>query len=462
MIGVLVVLLCLLCAGLIAWGLVKRERLLQFPFLAAWAVALQILPQLYAVRSSVMPYPSDGPPKVLLMTLLCLGMTAVGYSMPAQSGRSLRWRFDGRRLLMGAAVLVAIGQLFGFLISRLPEEQTRASQWSGRPVAYVFFARLAPYGLAIALALFLRYRNKWALLLIIPSVVSALSVIVLYGRRTWMAEFFLTLLCFLWFTKKWLPSRPVMIAGILVFAIFVLNAGDYRHAMLSDRDDRWDQVRQIDYMGHLRPDSIAQDSAHEMTNAMYNMSAVARTGEFDLGLSLYNELVGAYVPRQLVGEQIKASLKVPLPDPAFAVYGFEPYVGSCDTGVAQAFVSFSYFGCLLFFLLGYVMRRIWNAAMVGSLPSQVIYVSLLALYLGTYNGSIHNFTVPWVHLAVFLFPVLVYARVRARVPSLPVSHRVTRASRPQSFGTMQKAFRTGRLDVPTLLSSDGTAGPSAT
>jgi len=414
MIGVLAVLLCLLCAGLIAWGLVKRENLLQFPFLAAWAVALQILPQFYAVRSGVLPYPSDGPLKVLLMTLLCLGMTAVGYSMPAQTSRGLHWRFDGRRLLTGAAVLVAIGQVFGFLISRLPEEQTRVSQWSGRPVAYLFFARLAPYGFAIALALFLRYRNKWALLLMIPNVLSTLSVIVLYGRRTPTAEFFLTLLCFLWFTKKWVPSRPVMIAGILVFAIFVLNVGDYRYAMLSDRGDRWVQVREIDYLGRLRPDSLARDSAHEMTNAMYYMSAVARTGDFDLGLSLYNGFVSAYVPRQLVGEQIKASLKAPLPDPAFAVYAFEPYVGSCQTGVAEAFVSFWYFGCLLYFVLGYVMRRIWNAAMVGSLPSQVIYVSLLALYLGAYNGSINNLTVPWVHLLVFLGPVLLWARVRQR------------------------------------------------
>lgn len=423
MIVVLAVLLCLLCGGLIVWGLVKRERLVQFPFLAAWAVALQFLPQFYAVRSSVMPYPSDGLPKVLLMTLLCLGMTAVGYSMAAQRGRSLRCRFDGRRLLMGAAVLVAIGQLFGFLISRLPEEQTRVSQWSGRPVAYIFFARLAPYGFAIALALFLRFRNKWALLLMIPNVVSALSVIVLYGRRTPTAEFFLALLCFLWFTKKWLPPRPVMIAGILVFGIFVLSAGDYRYAMLSDREDRWDQVREIDYLGHLRPDSIAQDSAHEMTNAMYNMSAVTRTGEFDLGLSLYNGLVDAYVPRQLVGEQVKASLKVPIPDPAFAVYGFEPYVGSCQTGIAEAFLSFWYFGCFLYFLLGYVMRRIWNAAMAGSLPSQVIYVSLLALYLGTYNGSIHNFTVPWVHLLAFLGPVLLWARVR-QGRARPVTQKV--------------------------------------
>jgi hypothetical protein len=437
-------LLCVLCAGLILWGLARRGRFLEFPSVAAWAVALQILSQLYAIRDGVALYPVDGLPRVVLMTLLCLGMTAVGYSLPGRGGKALRWRFDRQRLLMGAALLVAIGEFFAFLIRRLPEEVTRASQWSGRPVAYLFFARLATYGFAIALALFLHYRNKGALLLMIPYTVSALSVIVLYGRRTPAAEFFLTLLCFFWFIKKWVPPRPVMIAGVVGFGIFVMNAGAYRFAMLSDKGDRWEQVRQIDYLGNLRRDSIAEDNTYEMTNAIYSMSAVAQVGGYDFGLSLYNSLVEAYVPRQLVGERLKASMKVSLPDPAFTLYGFEPHVGSCETGVAQAFLSFWYFGCLLYLLAGYVMRRIWDAAMVGSVPNEVIYVSLLAVYLGAYNGSIHNLTVPWVHLGAFLGPVFLWARVRQRRANPFGDQQPSTIGAASQFSAEQKVALTGR------------------
>ncbi len=412
MIVLLAIVLCLLCAGLIAWGLVDRKRVLEFPFLAAWAVALQILPQLYAVRSTEVPYPEDGPSRVLLMTIFCLAMTAAGYSIPGRRPAVPQWRFEGARLLIGATVLVGVGQLFGFLIRRLPEDVTRAAQWSGTPVAYLFFANLAPYGFAIALALFLKFKNTWAFLLLIPNLISTLATIILYGRRTVTATFFLTILCLLWFTKRWLPPRTLVVVGLLVFGIFVFSAGDYRHVMISDDEARWAEVREIDFLGNLRPDAMVGGSTNEMVNAMYYMSAVSDTREFDLGLSLYNGLVAAYVPRQLVGEAAKASLMVDLPDQAFKVFGYEPNIGSCQTGIAEAFLSFWYLGCLLYFLLGLVMRRLWDGAMAGSLPSQVIYVSLLALYLGTYDGTIQNFTVPWVHLAVFLLPVFAYARSR--------------------------------------------------
>jgi hypothetical protein len=450
MIPALTFLLVLLCAGLIIWGLARTEHFLQFPSLAAWAVTLQILPQLYALGDSATPYPADGLPKLLLMTLLCLGMTAIGYFGPRQKGRGFRWRFDGRRLLVGAVVLVAIGLFFGFLISRLPEEQTRASQWSGTPVAYLFFASVAPYGFAIALALYLRYRNKWAFLLMIPYCASAFSVMVIYGRRTPTAAFFLTLLCFLWFTKKWSPPRPVMIAGVVVFGIFVMNAGDYRFAMLSSPDsgERWEQVREIDYLGNLRRENIADNSTFEITNAMYYMSAVARTGEYNFGLSLYNGFVDAYVPRQLVGERVKASLRAPISDPAYSVYGFEPYVGSCQTGVAEAFLAFWYFGCLLFVAAGYAMRRIWDGAMTGSVPSQVIYVSLLALYLGGYNGTMQNFTVPWVHMIAFLGPVFLWARMRKRRAEPLVVEKPLAAGVASGLSARQGAALSARAVTP--------------
>ena len=438
----LAILLCGLCGGLVGWGLLRRERLLQFPFLAAWAVALQILPQLYALKSSNLPYPPEALSQVILMVFLCLGMTAIGYFMPRRKVDPLKWRFDGHRLLLGATALVGIGQFFGFLIGRLPEEMTRAGPWSGTPVAYLFFVRLAPYGFAIALALFLRYRSTWAFLLLLPNTLSSLSLMVFYGRRTPTAEFFLALLCMLWFVWRWLPPRPVMIAGVLAFGIFVVNISDYRHAVIYEDEGRWQRVREIDYLGNLQPSSMVQDNAQEMLNALYYIDAVTKTRDFNYGLSLYNDLVDAYVPRQLVGERVKSSLRVPLSDPAFAVYGFEPSIGSCQTGVAEAFLSFWYFGSLIFLAFGYVMRRCWDGAMSGGLPAQVIYVSLVALYLGAYNGTIHNFTVPWIHLAVFLGPVLVWARVRQRSVSPVPQKRITAETRfpSTSTGTLANGF----------------------
>jgi hypothetical protein len=85
--------------------------------------------------------------------------------------------------------------------------------------------------------------------------------------------------------------------------------------------------------------------------------------------------------------------------------------------MADAFGSFWYFGAIKFFLVAVLLRRYYRSAMLGSVPAQLFYMLLLTpgmLSITHYTQSILS---AWVHLAIFLIPVLMWARK----PVLPKS-----------------------------------------
>jgi hypothetical protein len=257
---------------------------------------------------------------------------------------------------------------------------------------------------------FTRTWNKWALILLIPGVISSLSLM-LRGRRMPTALFFMALLLAFWFNRRRLVPRWAFALGIAVFGVFVYSIGEYRLIVRDPEADRVRQVTNIDFASKFKPESIQNEAAGEVRNASYLMEAVSRTGRYDWGLSLYNFLIKGYVPRQIVGADFKSSL---LADDstglAGAVLGYTAPVGSCATGVAEAFAAFSYFGCLLFFLLGFMMRRFWEGALRGYLIYQFLYVSLIVFELGTFSGSLSCLTNPWPHMLLFVGPVFWIAR----------------------------------------------------
>ena len=90
-------------------------------------------------------------------------MCGIGWSAARRPFEGPYWTFDERRLLGVSAFLSLFGAFFFYKISQLPDEMRLATQMTGLPVAYLFFAALLTYGFAIAVFCFAKQRSRAAL-----------------------------------------------------------------------------------------------------------------------------------------------------------------------------------------------------------------------------------------------------------------------------------------------------------
>jgi hypothetical protein len=293
----------------------------------------------------------------------------------------------------------------------LPKEMTEGKLWTGLPVRYLFFAGSLKFSMDMALILYTKYRSKMALFLMVPGSLEAISTIALYGRRTPLAMLATMVLCCLWFNRRQTIPRYLFILGIVFSSVFVYSIGEYRHAMQSK--DWSDQLQKIELRNPLQLESLVGGIAAEAENAAYIMEAVDRSGDFNYGGIMYNHFIACYVPRQLVGQRLKSSLMIDcnLEELALKQCNHKWSRGTCTTGIAEAYSCFSYFGSLIFLLLGYIMRRLWEGATTGDIIYQLYYIAILPFAINVYNGTLQIIVAPWLHIFIFTTPMFLFAYI---------------------------------------------------
>jgi hypothetical protein len=408
-----------LCLLILTDGLL-RNRPFELPFFAAAVTSAFAIPQLIGLyRSPVNEVSEVGLGKTIFMTCLCIVMLRIGWTRGCASvnASAVHPSFYYARLIYWAGILAVIGCWGNWMLRSLPEEVLNQSQWSGLPVAYLFFANALTYAYALSLNIWLRCRAKTALVVIAIACVVYFAVIVFAGRRQPAAEFILIPASTIWLVKGKVAPRIFPVVAILVMVLFMHSTGDYRSAAgAAKKGATWEQARSIPYVGNLL--TILQYGGPELTNAVMRVDAAGRSGRYDLGLSVWNAMVFNYVPRQIVGSEIKNALMFDLPDVEYETFGYTGATGTTWTGFANAFASFGYFGCLIFYFIAWVMGRIYSRACDDDLTAQVVY-SLMLVQCGIVitHGYTAFFT-PWPQIALFLLSGLYWVR-KEYVPGLP-------------------------------------------
>jgi hypothetical protein len=398
----------LLCVLLLLQGMLRRGGMYQYPFLAGAVFTGFVLPQLVGLSHD--PFlPPGSLEATLIMATLSAAMCWLGSAMASQPARDSYWPIDDRRLLAAGVVLSLLGTYFFYAISRLPPEMTTlSSQWTGLPVAYLFFARMLTYGFAIGVLLAIRNRSWPAILLTLYGAAFYAQSIVIGGRRQDLVEFCTIILMAWWFQRNRSLPRPIMLGGLVLGTLFINSIGDYRAATMSEQGPQWSRVFNIDFVGNL--ERLSESGGAEVRNAVYAIAGVRRSMDLDLGASQWDALVFAYVPAQLVGADAKEALYIPVQSPAYDEYAYTPASGSTWTGLSDAFQSFWYFGCLEFFLISWIMQRLWLAAGGGSICAQLIYMLIPVQAMQAITHTTSYFVTPWIHIGIFLVPALWAAR----------------------------------------------------
>lgn len=406
MTSTLLAILILVCGTLLAWGYQKPERMLHYPFLAGCVFAGFIFPQLLGLSLNFEQLPPHALDKTILMTILCAGACYIGHSINKTPFQFFNWSFDYSRLLIVATTLSLSGAYFFFKISELAEETV--GLWTGIITIFVFLSSTLTIGLAIALTVHTFYPSRWSLAIIIFDAAFYLHRIVFLGRRRYTFEFIIMFGLALWFRFRKLPSRVVLVTVIILFTLWISSVGDYRTALIGEQTGGFQDVIKIDFVGNLQ--GIASEGGHDLTNAVYNIEAFDRRGNFDLGLRHWNGFIDYHVPGQFVGYDTKQNLMVSLDNAALKEFNYRPKTGSTTTGISDSFLSFWYFGAIKFLIISYVMRSLFRAA---SRHSLVAIILLMLIYSGALESITHStdrFFIAWFRIIAFLGPSLLFAR----------------------------------------------------
>ena len=167
---------------------------------------------------------------------------------------------------------------------------------------------------------------------------------------------------------------------------------------------------------------MSNEGGYELTNTVYKIETLDRNLNFDFGLSLWNQLVFSYVPAQFLGADFKRSLIVSesLDDSVYNEFYYTRATGTTSTGMADAFASFWYFGALKFFLIAFILSKLYRAAVRGNFVAQFLSIVLMTPALHAITHSTNWFFKDWPQILFFVGPVLLLARSkRSSLGKLP-------------------------------------------
>ena len=434
----LIFILMALCLGMLVHGLWVPGRFYKFPFLAAGIFLTFVLPQLPGLANSRF-LSESALIKTVIFSCFCLAMCGIGWSFGEHVKTRKTHIFSEQRLLYAAAFLSLVGAYFFLKFGRLPDEERLRGILTGTAVAYLFFAKLLTYGLALALICYARRSSMFALSIILFDSLFYLDRIVIAGRRGEMAEFCLLIALAFWFQKRWNVPRIAVVAGLALSIVGLLGAGEYREATYYSQTKDWGAVANIDLAKNWH--NLMEQGGAEMTNALVSIEQVDETMQLDFGIEHWNSIIFAYVPAQLVGRELKRALYIDLE----SIYGkfYFPSIGSTSTGMADSFASFWYFGCLKFFLLAYLLGRLYKSALAGNTASMAIYMLSVVPAMLAITHFTNEIVIAWIHMLIFLGPALYYARLGDyRLPDLDTEglHHENKTSSAQPHFTVGRDF----------------------
>ena len=403
--------------ALLLWGLSRGDRMYQFPFLAGVMTLTFLMPQVLGIANDRF-LPEGAYVKTIAFAIACLIACWLGWTLKAKPFRFFCCSFDERKLIIASYILSFVGAYFYYKLSRLEGDVSVGVQMSGAPVMWLFFARFLTYGLAIA-SLCLAHRFSWATVIVIGiDVLFYLDRIVVTGKRAEAVELAAIFALSFWFYRGWIVPRTLVVIGMIGGMVAMTSMTDYRNITRANSAPIWEEVANIDIMKNF--DDLLKEGGPEMRNAVLRIHYSELADNYDYGLYHWNRLVWNFVPAQLVGEGTKRALMLDLP-PISRFYN--PLTGSTETGMADAFQSFWYFGAIKFLLLSYVVRRMWLSAMTGEMSAQLVYMLTIVPAMHAISHNTDWAVMVWVHMLIFLLPALLLCRAHPNVHPriLPVS-----------------------------------------
>ena len=410
-------LLVVLVGAGVCYALWKPARMFEYPAFMAFAFAAFILPQ--AISLSRFPGAVDAKSVggVMLMSCLCVAACFGGYFLNPNVSL-LRWTarpVDLRKLFHVGIFFIVVSFLLAKSLASTEVQFTEGGGMTGRGTILLFFQQLSYPGFAICLFCAVR---RPTVVNIIASVVGLLPLLeaVVIGRREGTALVALIVLMAFYFERKWVPPRWLFAVGLVGAMLVIPATGTYRQ-LASEKGIS--AIRDIDFIDNFKKFAFEESPILELRNGAAVIESARSAGRYEYGAGYWNHLVFRFVPAQLVGRRFKDAISIgqasDFTEEAVTGSGFEMARGSTQTGMADTFQQFGWFGCLFFAFMAVVFKSLWQAAQQPeALFAKLLYVLSCTSGMRAVTHWTADFLPGLLYFIIFLGIAMFYAAVPPR------------------------------------------------
>jgi hypothetical protein len=401
------------CLAMMIPAIWRKEDRLQFPFLAGATVLLMVCLPLAGLISDPQGPAAAALGRFILMAILCQLASWAGYNHPWKLKALSVLKFNSGRLAISAVTLTVFGFYFAYRLSTIEPEIAANGNWTGIATIFSTLLQVSRYGFVLAAILYLRSKDWRFLLVMIPQLL-IYGKLFLAGRRSPTGELLIIIMTLFFFYRKKSVPLWLLLTGMVFLAVLSYNIGDIRANADRPLEERIESFMSSDPLSALSEESMIQENRYiDIFNAVNFMEARDLGGNYTYGLHFWNQLVFGFVPAQFFGEAFKESLQFNLYDDT-ALTHFQKSNGTCESGIAEAFMAFGYFGCALFFIMGASFRWLWDQSMRGNVLCQ--FILMLNILPGIMSFSIQLWTMlnGLVSLLIFAGPFLFWSAMSAR------------------------------------------------
>ncbi|MEH2242837.1 hypothetical protein [Nostoc sp.] len=413
-------LLIIICICLFGWGIIRIERIYQYPFFMGSMFISFLMPQVFALINNPGLVTQDALERVLLMSCLCAAACWIGYTMKPNTKllKKLNIIIDQRKLFIAGIALMFQGYLFGFLLAITTIQRSDSGTWTGPATIYVFLAQV----INIAFGIFLLQTLKRPKVInIILTIIAGWPVVqpIFVGRRQSTMTFIIIIGLSFWLVLRYVPPRAAIITAVVLLVFIIPVVGELRSHF-------WDLVFNSKWQEVLSASQRAFETQQkgdilELRNAALIADATEKTGRYGYGSGWWDSIVFQYVPGQIVGYDLKKSLQFNLitKDTLNNLYGYIIPTGSTKTGIGDSFSEFGYLGCFYFALIAYFFKNLWISAVYQkSIFSSLLYMGLVSPAMVGLTHGIGRFWQEAIFQVFFVSLTVYYSRAKYKYSAI--------------------------------------------
>lgn len=394
----------------VAWNL---GLIFEYPYFMAAMFAVFILPQAYSLIRFPGGVSQSDIDNVMLMSVLCLGCTVMGYWWKPSAALVKRFsvQVDPDRMFHAGVILILISGWAIYMIRNADVQFTDKGGLTGSATIHLFFIGLGVPGLAICLQ---SLRDRFTYARLAAVVLGSIGPInaVIHGRRETAATLALTIALTGYFKSGKAPARALIFGGLFFAMVAIPATGAYRSLVYQGE---LGQVKNLDVIGNFQ-EFVTSGSILELRNAAALIRSTNARGSYGLGRGYWDQIVFRFVPAQWFGKDFKDSLMLGTNSRALIAKDltntYELSVGSTLTGMGDSFQEFGWFGCLFFAVLALFFKSVWVAALRPNARfAQVVYVMICGSAMRTVSHQTVDFLPGLIYQLIFLYAAYWYAAI---------------------------------------------------
>ena len=416
----------------VVFYLFQRNGYLTVPFLFGCVCLGWLTPQMLTVSRNNFEI-ADGLQIFALMSILCLVFVVAAFELGRRETPGFResvleklsTSMDEATVSFIATALTAFVILLTIMLGNERALFERGELWTGRITIIYFFQNVKMLSFFLSLCLLLKQPKKLYIGLVLAHIAIYFPNIFIYFRRRAFFECFYVIALAFFFVRNKTFSRVVVMSGVFVASVGVFAIGSLRDVAYDRTTNQYHipsmtELEQIDFRSSVP--FLSDVPSSEVKSGSILVRAADSQSELSFGRQSWNRLVFQFVPAQIVGSGFKSSLFFDNISPEILIMneGYEIHLGSTNTGIAEAFMEFSYAGCLVFAFFSWLLGVAWRYMRAGFVMGGALYIiGSIPFILSVTAYTIYTVAYAIPQLTLLFLPLFFYKIVLQRNQRMP-------------------------------------------